>query len=225
MRDNQEDTPLTHYQDLLFEYAVGSLPPPLSLAVAAHLSYEPEAYDFVRRMEAVGGALLENEDIIEDIAESLLEVTLAKLDSNTGQRDFSTTNNTDQLFGKSLSCFPLVLQNYIADLSKQTKWVTCSDAMEMMCLSESLEQATDIFLTRVKPGGVLPDHKHDYTELTFVIDGAFSDENGQYREGSLAVCKEGSHHTPRACPEKGCVCLCVMSKPLSYSFFGLTRLG
>ncbi len=216
----------TYYQDILFEYAIGNLPHQLSLAIASHLPYRPEALKFVQRLEVLGGSIIDSEENNSNISNDLLEQTLDKLQNNVEQKSIKTdqsNNDIISLFGENLSCFPSVLQNYIAGLKKKVEWSELSDKVELMCLSESPEDSTDIFITRIKPGGDIPHHAHDSTELTFVIEGAFSDENGRYESGDLVACEEKSNHHPEACSEKGCLCLCVISKPIAYQFFESIR--
>ncbi len=222
MTKNARKSPTHQYQDILFEYAVGTLPSPLSLAVAAHLPYEPEAFQFVRKLEAVGGSLIDMEDGSVNIGECLLEQTLDMLERELEQDNQevpTNSNDTLSLFGKGLSCFPSVLEQHITTLRKKAEWVKLSEKIEFMCLSESPEESTDIFMARLQPGASIPHHDHDFTEVTFVLEGAFSDENGNYKAGSLLVYDEENGHHPKACPEQGCLCLCVTSKPVSYEFF------
>ena len=211
-----------NYQDILFEYAVGSLSVPLALAIASHLSYQPEALKFVNRLEALGGSILDTQENITGIDDDSLAKTLEMLKKIPEQHDQKAVqdhNDTLSLFGENLTCFPSVLQKHISTLQKKVEWAQLSDKVEFMCLSESSEDSTDIFITRIKPGGDIPHHEHESTELTFVIEGAFSDENGRYESGALAAREKASNHHPEACSEKGCLCLCVVEKPIAYQFF------
>jgi len=58
-------------------------------------------------------------------------------------------------------------------------------------------------LTRIAPGAVIPPQVFPGGEEIFVLEGAFSDEHGDYREGSWVRYPPGSGHTPRT--ETGCL--------------------
>lgn len=60
-------------------------------------------------------------------------------------------------------------------------------------------------LMRSRPGLSLPFHPHDVGEETFVLEGGFSDEHGDYRAGTFLRHPPGSSHAPYT--DEGCVML------------------
>ena len=62
-------------------------------------------------------------------------------------------------------------------------------------------------LLRVKPGTALPRHAHRGTELTLVLEGAFTDELGRHGPGDLVEVEGQASHRPVAEGRTDCVCL------------------
>ena len=67
-------------------------------------------------------------------------------------------------------------------------------------------------LLRYAPGASVPRHLHRGLETIMVLDGAQSDENGEYRKGAVALNPVGSEHSVWS-PE-GCVVLIHWTKPV-----------
>ena len=59
------------------------------------------------------------------------------------------------------------------------------------------EVARATSLVRYAPASAFPAHEHALGEEFFVLSGVFSDEHGDYGEGTYVRNPPGSHHTPR----------------------------
>jgi anti-sigma factor ChrR (cupin superfamily) len=57
-------------------------------------------------------------------------------------------------------------------------------------------------LVRYAPGGAFAEHAHPEGEEILVLDGVFSDEQGDYPAGTFLMSPHGSRHAPRSRP--GC---------------------
>ena len=57
-------------------------------------------------------------------------------------------------------------------------------------------------LVRYAPGGAFAEHAHPEGEEILVLEGVFSDENGDYPAGTFLMNPHGSRHSPRS--EPGC---------------------
>ncbi len=51
-------------------------------------------------------------------------------------------------------------------------------------------------VVRYDPGSAFPEHAHPEGEEYFVLSGVFSDEDGDFPEGSFVVNPDGSTHSP-----------------------------
>ena len=77
-------------------------------------------------------------------------------------------------------------------------WVTSpSDGVSRMPLERVDEESghTTSFV-RFEPGSFFPVHQHPQGEEIYVVDGVFSDENGDYPAGSYIRNPPGSFHKP-----------------------------
>ena len=80
----------------------------------------------------------------------------------------------------------------------------------------------ELALHRIDAGGNAPVHDHKGTELTVVLKGSFSDEDGIYYEGDFLVRQPGDVHRPSATLDQACICLSVLSAPIKLT--GLKRV-
>jgi putative transcriptional regulator len=76
-------------------------------------------------------------------------------------------------------------------------------------------------LLHIGAGGEIPEHTHTGFEVTLLLDGEFSDEEGSYVPGDF-IWQDGSHqHTPLT--KDGCLCFTVVSSALHFNK-GLSKL-
>ena len=62
----------------------------------------------------------------------------------------------------------------------------------------------------------MPDHGHNGMELTLVLQGAFSDEDGYFARGDIEIAHEDVDHMPVADISQDCICLAVTDAPLRF---------
>ena len=65
----------------------------------------------------------------------------------------------------------------------------------------------ELYLIKLVAGRRLPRHGHAASELTLVLDGAFSDSTGRYGVGDIQEVDKQIEHQPAADEREGCVCL------------------
>ena len=68
-------------------------------------------------------------------------------------------------------------------------------------IGDEVAKATSV--VRYEPGARFDSHLHAFGEEILVLEGVFSDENGDYPEGTYMMNPPGSSHAPRS--ESGCV--------------------
>ena len=84
------------------------------------------------------------------------------------------------------------------------------------------EKVHELALHRIKVGGKVPEHNHKGSEITVVLKGSFSDEDGVYQEGDFIVREAGDVHQPIAAKNEECICLSVLAAPIKLT--GIKRL-
>ena len=79
------------------------------------------------------------------------------------------------------------------------------------------DDETTVRLLRIPAGRPVPEHSHGGRELTLVLAGSFSDEQGRFARGDLEEADEDLQHQPVAGSEEDCICLAVTDAPLRFS--------
>ncbi len=90
------------------------------------------------------------------------------------------------------------LSAQITVLPDQHQWVTSpADGVSRMPLErEHMESGHTTSLVIFEPGSSFPPHEHPMGEEIFVLEGMFSDENGDYPAGTYIRNPPGSRHKP-----------------------------
>ena len=184
---------------LLLDYATGRLSPAPALVVATHLAMAEESADRLSDLEAVGGALLDDE-AMADVAPDLFERMLARLEEPAPVPERPVPCDHSNLdMGIDLPA-PLATR-------KIGKWRTVAPGVRFATVDVSEDQAYKVVLLRVGPNRGLPQHGHDGNELTVILKGYFSDDNGTYGPGDIQEEDGDSNHQPMVGPEGECICI------------------
>jgi putative transcriptional regulator len=70
-------------------------------------------------------------------------------------------------------------------------------------------------LLHIDPGGSVPEHTHNGFELTVLLAGTFSDDNGEYVAGDFIMLDGNHQHHPIS--EHGCLCYTVANDSLHFT--------
>lgn len=220
--------------ELLQNFVNGDLPASLSAGIAIHAQMCPVCQEKI-------------DEITEQIAESYFEVSTAdfsidefidklNLDDSYASNsmidditasDITTHNDTEKPItsftqpsvntinfkGKSYP-LPNVLQRM--NITKPANIGKLSRAKVQ--LNEG-EIHTNIL--HIEPGGSVPEHTHKGFELTVLLAGSFSDNNGEYVAGDFIMLD--SNHTHNPISENGCLCYTVANDALHFTQ-GINRL-
>lgn len=195
-------------EEVLMDYAAGSLPEPLSLVVATHLALSPESRAAVADYEAIGGALLETIEPV-DVADDALAAVMARLE-RPGEEPIEVSAQPVREHNDGL---PRPLADYLAGDLDSLPWRTVMRGLEEADV-ETGDNRFKTRLMRIAPGTAMPRHSHAGTEVTLVLKGAFSDEDGHYGRGDVQVADEGLDHRPVAEEGEPCICLVVTDAPV-----------
>ncbi len=191
---------IEHHPDAstLMSYAAGSLPEVLSVVVAAHLEVCPTCSAEVVEMEQIGASLFERIDavpMLETAAVTAEKLPAQKYSQLTGQPVPGSAIDESvlmRLLGRELS---------------DVHWKRLGFGIWHYPIHLSPGSPGDLRLIKVAPGQVMPEHGHGGSELTLVLDGAYSDETGRYRTGDVSDLGDDIDHRPISDPNEGCICL------------------
>jgi len=200
--------------ELLVEYTSGSLSLAPSVSVTTHLQFCENCSHTVESLKHIGGDILEDAEAIP-VSEDLLEKVFLGIDESPKDPEtgFSVT-------GKAVDDVAHVLPRYVQQLLPEGKlqWRFLSPSLRLATISVG-EDRHELALHRIKAGGKAPEHNHRGQEITVVLTGCFSDEDGVYQPGDFVVREPGDVHRPYAAQNEECICLSVLSAPIKLTCF------
>ncbi len=195
--------------ELLLDYAAGTLPDGPALAVALHVALDPQSQRIVDRLNAVGGALIEREPVPAFGGENdaaALERALARLDNLPVEPRSSAADRRHRAFEWAPA--PLV-----PHLRPGMDWRRVMGKFDEIRL-DLPGDFHRVSLLRLESGRGLPEHKHAGYEYTVVLQGGYTDETGNYGVGDFAVGPGDQRHEPIADPGEACIALIVVENPI-----------
>ncbi len=193
--------------ELLLDYASGSLPEPVALAIACHASLCSECARELEAMDAAGGALLDGIDV-EAVSPNAFDALLARLDEPEPPQVPAPVMDQE-----TQSVIPGPLRAYLGTNLSNLPWRKVNRAIDEVRLATS-RRGFKTALMRLKPGSIMPRHTHRGSELTVVLAGGYTDSGRQFLRGDIDI-KDPSHeHRPVVDDDGECLCLVVLDAPL-----------
>ncbi|HEY6259582.1 MAG TPA: cupin domain-containing protein [Xanthobacteraceae bacterium] len=107
---------------------------------------------------------------------------------------------------------PLALRYYVSRHLGLFEWRTILPGIKR-CLIARDARGEASFL-RCRPGSAIPSHTHAGLEAVLVLQGAFSDHNGHYAVGDMAVADGTIEHRPVADHPLECIIFMVLEAPV-----------
>lgn len=221
---------IKHHPDenTLSEYCAGSIDWAVGIAVAAHLHHCPKCRTQVQNMSQVGGALL-REAKAEKPSEALFAQTLAKVRALSEAEDREKLEHTQKCettaraLSDTQSLETLTRDPLLRDLPPVVEKLAVRNRLSWKKVSPSLKLAKlktgqdlyEVAFHRICAGGKVVEHDHRGIEMTMVLKGSFSDEDGVYSEGDFIVRQIGDVHKPIAAQNQDCLCLTVSEAPVA----------
>ncbi len=183
-----------HNDELLLAYARGAADEAVGLIVATHMSYCAICRLRGKKLESIGGTLLQQLEPAP-LSDGALNATLARLDQITPYerpRRAASRDNT-----------PEVLRSYIGGDLSQVRWRHMGPHLSYATLFR--RGGVSARLLRGTPGTDSGPHSHAGTEYTVVLQGGFTDVTGNYGPGDLQMMEHGMSHNVVADPGEDCV--------------------
>ncbi|MBJ3785938.1 ChrR family anti-sigma-E factor [Devosia sediminis] len=202
-------TQIRHHigEDLLIEYAAGTLSEGWSLAVACHLAMCPQCRQQLALAEATAGAMLEELQPADGPSGSW-DALKARLDAEPEPK-------AKPIARPASATLPEPLRSYLGGDVESLKWRNLGNARQI--LIETDDETTQTRLLCIAAGKPVPEHSHGGRELTLVLTGSFHDELDSFGPGDVEDADGSVTHQPIAGPEADCICLAVTDAPLKFS--------
>lgn len=215
--ENLESSGPPAYAALLLDYAMGALDSPAALLVTTHLSMSGAGLAAVQLWRTAATVALER---------TFMEITPEPMKTQALESVLARLEDTQKLPAHSPPS-----QSFDITAIPQKGWrglMPGFASYDLPIPGERTPLGTRLRLFRLAPGFVVPTHAHGGggEEVTLVLDGSFQDERGTYNPGDLVVFdEEHIAHTPRACAQKGCVCLTLTRGPFVFKGLFARILG
>ncbi|MBC7280792.1 MAG: cupin domain-containing protein [Hoeflea sp.] len=190
---------------LLARYVAGTLPTPARVLVEAHLELKPKNLIKVRNLEALAGLELMG---VDPVALSDRDAMLAAVLASAAPEAAPAQEAT----GHEGRVFPKALYDFVGFDAGDVPWRTKLPGLKEYDLGDI--EGCHVNLFWLKPGRTVPAHTHEGSELSLVLDGAFSDAHGHYARGDISVADDSIDHRPRVDLGRPCIGFAVMDAPL-----------
>jgi putative transcriptional regulator len=200
-------------QATLIGWASGALAPERAAVAAIHLDVCRHCRTQLADAEAVGGALLsQNQPVHDDVsrAHRLRQRMLASLDAEPGER--ASPPRQQRIDGPD--CLPRPLHPYFGSSWRALRWRWLAPGVRMVRAARTSGHA--LILLRIDPGRSMPLHSHGGTELTQILAGAYEDEIGHFGVGDIADLDSEIQHRPITSAGGPCICVAAMDAPLRF---------
>ncbi len=188
---------------LMARYVAGVLPLPARILVETHLAIKDGNRSLVSGMEALAGEAL---DLTPPIA---VPARARRLDA------IFRSEARDRVLaaaGEAEGLFPAVLRDFVGFTVDTVPWRTKMPGFREHEIGEI--DGCHVTLFWIRPGRKIPAHTHEGSELSLVLDGAFTDSNGRYARGDISVADDTVDHRPRAENDRPCIGFAVTDAPL-----------
>ena len=217
---------ITHHPDdnLLIEYSSGGLADALAMVVCAHVQICPHCRKRVEHLNTLGAAIL-NQSIAEMVQPQTFDQLMTRIRNQniegTVHSKLPKTVELHPVYANDplLNHLPKVVSKLLPRDGK-LKWERVSGALKTARLKTGQSQY-EVAFQRISSGGKVIEHGHRGLEVTMVLCGSFSDEDGVYNQGDFLVRNSGEVHRPTATQNQDCLCLSVVEAPVQVTgFFG-----
>jgi len=190
---------------LLARYVAGTLPTPARVLVEAHLELRPKNLVEVRNLEAMAGLeLMKTEPVALSDRDAMLAAVLASAASEQSP--------AAEVASPEGRVFPKALYDFVGFDAADVPWRTKMPGFKEYDLGDI--EGCHVNLFWLKPGRTVPAHTHEGSELSLVLDGAFSDARGHYGRGDISVADDSVDHRPMVDLGRPCIGFAVMDAPL-----------
>jgi putative transcriptional regulator len=196
---------------LLQEFVQGSLPMGINVAVSSHVEACSVCGQKVDQLLSEAGDNWQQHEAIEytddmaSIADKILNDDALPIQSSIPD----SAERKVQIAGRDVQLPQLLADIYSVGLT----WKTVAKGIQQALID--LDSETVAKFVYMEPGSRVPRHSHMGNEFMLVLEGALSDELGDYQE--LDFVARDPQHTHAQTTVNGCVCLFITDAPLRFS--------
>lgn len=198
---------------LLAEYALGGLTFPVSVLVESHLELSPHGQTWMRDLDLMHKVVSKADvpaklHVLDQIDPAPFTDRNAALDAVFSA--IEAEENAKQ--AKLAAGMPKALEGFLGTAIADVPWKKVMPGLAEYKMPDV--DGCEVSLLRIDGGKAMPVHTHHGSEITLVLQGAFSDQNGKYSVGDIAYADSEINHKPVAEPGEPCICFAVVDAPL-----------
>lgn len=206
-------TPNRHLDDsTLVAYSAGALSQALGVVASAHLEHCAHCRGRMREADRIGGALVGLQQPAE-LAPGARDAMLALLDDTP--REPAPLPSAEPFAAPDPDRLPAALHPWFGESMRALRWRRVAPGVQR--IRADGVAGGQLFLLRIAPGSRLPLHSHAGSELTMILDGAYTDMLGHFGPGDVADLDEHVRHQPVTTEGVPCVCVAALDAPLRFS--------
>ncbi|CAD7023810.1 transcriptional regulator [Pseudorhizobium halotolerans] len=204
-------------EEMLLDYAAGTLSEGWSIAIASHLALCPACRNHLSAMEGAAGALLDKISVSDDLGDSWNRFRTRLKEKATDPEAAAPGNSVRAVPpGTPSAVLPEPLRSYVGSDVDGLKWRALGRGAYQIRIPTS-DPSTQVRLLRIPAGKPVPEHTHRGRELTLVLSGSFRDGNKLFERGDMEEADDDLLHTPVATEGEDCICLAVTEAPLKFT--------
>ena len=190
----------------LTEFSSGTLPLSKALCVSAHIENCVICQQKLQELNSLGGNLFDNNASVK-VSDAIKLKTMRLLSEHKPQVAKKITAPS----------VPNCLRKFIKTSFDELKWKNLTSKARIAELCH--DNGSKVALLRIDAGAKMAHHSHTGEEITVVLKGSFSDEDGIYNKGDFIVRESKDHHTPIASRDSECICLIVLDSAIELRGF------
>ncbi len=206
-------------EEMLLDYAAGTLSEGWGIAIASHLALCPACRNHLAAMEGAAGALLEKVTQSEGVDDSWDRFRERLKDSPVDPTDAGLARQTKAGApppAEPGAVLPEPLRSYVGSDVGGLKWRALGRGAYQIRIQTD-DPSTQVRLLRIPAGRPVPEHTHQGRELTLVLSGSFRDGDQIFQRGDMEEADDDLLHTPVATEGEDCICLAVTEAPLKFT--------
>ena len=205
---------IDHHLDhgTILRYAAGDLDPAFAVVAASHIAVCDQCREAVRLAEEIGGSVLEATDYEAELSGDAFDALMARVDAD---EDPDPVKDRDWRSVRVGGDVPYPLQSVIGPSLDAIKWRTIAPGVRKVALDVGPD-AGMLYLLKIDPGRMIPEHGHSGAEMTLTLRGCYADHTGQFGPGSIADHDTDIEHSPVVQGDEDCICVVAAEAPTKF---------
>ena len=207
---------VTHHltDETIQDYASGSLTASMETVIACHLTVCSHCRSRADLADRLGGTMFDDGEpaTVMSSASDLL-AKAAMMPDHAAPRMQNSPENNDVVEG-----MPRPLSKLLPKSLGELDWRRIAPGIKQHNLSNQHRKYGAFQLLHLEPGVKLSAHTHNDRELTYLVQGSYIDEIGQFAEGDIAdLDGHENEHQPVINSDVPCIALIATHSPVKYS--------